>query len=70
MIKTATALSSPAVAASSCWKNSNTPRPAARKIYGEITGYGATSDGADMVAPSGEGAIRCMRRRSQPSKRR
>jgi 3-oxoacyl-[acyl-carrier-protein] synthase-1 len=31
------------------------------KIYGEITGYGATSDGADMVAPSGEGAIRCMR---------
>jgi 3-oxoacyl-[acyl-carrier-protein] synthase-1 len=31
------------------------------KIYGEVTGYGATSDGADMVAPSGEGAIRCMR---------
>ncbi len=31
------------------------------KIYGEITGYGATSDGADMVAPSGEGAERCMR---------
>ncbi|HIF26609.1 MAG TPA: beta-ketoacyl-ACP synthase I [Micavibrio sp.] len=30
------------------------------KIYGEITGYGATSDGADMVAPSGEGAVRCM----------
>jgi len=30
------------------------------KIYGEITGYGATSDGYDMVAPSGEGAIRCM----------
>jgi 3-oxoacyl-[acyl-carrier-protein] synthase-1 len=30
------------------------------KIYGEVTGYGATSDGADMVAPSGEGAIRCM----------
>ncbi len=30
------------------------------KIYGEIIGYGATSDGADMVAPSGEGAIRCM----------
>ena len=29
-------------------------------IYGEITGYGATSDGYDMVAPSGEGAIRCM----------
>lgn len=31
------------------------------RIYGEITGYGATSDGADMVAPSGEGAMRCMR---------
>jgi 3-oxoacyl-[acyl-carrier-protein] synthase-1 len=31
------------------------------KIYAEITGYGATSDGADMVAPSGEGAIRCMK---------
>jgi 3-oxoacyl-[acyl-carrier-protein] synthase-1 len=30
-------------------------------IYGEIAGYGATSDGADMVAPSGEGAVRCMR---------
>ena len=31
------------------------------KIYGEIVGYGATSDGYDMVAPSGEGAIRCMK---------
>ncbi len=31
------------------------------KIYGEIIGYGATSDGYDMVAPSGEGAIRCMK---------
>ncbi len=31
------------------------------KIYAEITGYGATSDGFDMVAPSGEGAARCMR---------
>jgi len=31
------------------------------KIYGEIVGYGATADGADMVAPSGEGAVRCMR---------
>ncbi len=30
------------------------------KIYAELTGYGATSDGADMVAPSGEGAVRCM----------
>jgi len=31
------------------------------KIYGEIVGYGNASDGADMVAPSGEGAERCMR---------
>jgi 3-oxoacyl-[acyl-carrier-protein] synthase-1 len=31
------------------------------KIYAELTGYGATSDGYDMVAPSGEGAVRCMR---------
>jgi 3-oxoacyl-[acyl-carrier-protein] synthase-1 len=31
------------------------------KIYGEIAGYGATSDGYDMVAPSGEGAARCMK---------
>jgi 3-oxoacyl-[acyl-carrier-protein] synthase-1 len=31
------------------------------KIYGELVGYGATSDGYDMVQPSGEGAIRCMR---------
>ncbi|MGY8794798.1 MAG: beta-ketoacyl-ACP synthase I [Woeseiales bacterium] len=30
------------------------------KIYAEVVGYGATSDGHDMVAPSGEGAIRCM----------
>lgn len=31
------------------------------KIYGELVGYGATSDGADMVQPSGEGGLRCMR---------
>ena len=31
------------------------------KIYGELVGYGATSDGYDMVQPSGEGAVRCMR---------
>ncbi|MDZ4777595.1 MAG: beta-ketoacyl-ACP synthase I [Alphaproteobacteria bacterium] len=31
------------------------------KIYGELIGYGATSDGHDMVAPSGEGAVRCMK---------
>ncbi|MSO92031.1 MAG: beta-ketoacyl-ACP synthase I [Rhodospirillales bacterium] len=31
------------------------------KIYGELSGYGATSDGYDMVQPSGDGAVRCMR---------
>src|SRR6201996_7279076 len=31
------------------------------RIYGEVAGYGATSDGVDMVAPSGEGAVRCMK---------
>ncbi|WJG08297.1 beta-ketoacyl-ACP synthase I [Aliiglaciecola sp. LCG003] len=31
------------------------------KIYAEVVGYGATSDGVDMVAPSGEGAVRCMK---------
>lgn len=31
------------------------------KIYGEIAGYGATADGCDMVSPSGEGAVRCIR---------
>src|SRR5665213_297779 len=30
------------------------------KVYAELVGYGATADGADMVAPSGEGAVRCM----------
>lgn len=35
------------------------------KIYAEIVGYGATSDGYDMVAPSGEGAVRCMRQALQ-----
>ena len=35
------------------------------KIYGEVVGYGATSDGVDMVAPSGEGGIRCMRMATQ-----
>ena len=35
------------------------------KIYAEIVGYGATSDGYDMVAPSGEGAVRCMKQALQ-----
>ena len=34
-------------------------------IYAEVVGYGATSDGADMVAPSGEGAMRCMKQALQ-----
>ena len=38
------------------------------KIYGEITGYGATSDGYDMVQPSGEGAERCMRQAIKTAK--
>jgi len=38
------------------------------RIYGEIVGYGATSDGVDMVAPSGEGAARCMRQALAQSK--
>jgi 3-oxoacyl-[acyl-carrier-protein] synthase-1 len=36
-------------------------RARSAKIYAEVAGYGATSDGADMVQPSGEGAVRCMR---------
>jgi 3-oxoacyl-[acyl-carrier-protein] synthase I len=39
------------------------------RIYAELTGYGATSDGADMVAPSGEGAARCMEMAIATSKR-
>ena len=39
------------------------------RIYGEIVGYGATSDGDDMVAPSGEGAARCMRMALRPGRR-
>ena len=38
-------------------------------ILAELTGYGATSDGADMVQPSGEGAVRCMRMAMQDVKR-
>jgi 3-oxoacyl-[acyl-carrier-protein] synthase-1 len=39
------------------------------RILAEVTGYGATSDGADMVQPSGEGAVRCMRLALQDVKR-
>ena len=61
MTSPATASSLPAAPASSCSRSSSTPRLAAPRIYGELVGYGATSDGYDMVQPSGEGAARCMR---------
>src|SRR5262249_61258998 len=38
------------------------------RIYAEVAGYGATSDGDDLVAPSGEGAVRCMRMAVQDGK--
>ena len=50
-----------AVAGLLCWKNWNTRLARGAKIYAEVTGYGATSDGFDMVAPSGEGGERSMR---------
>ena len=40
------------------------------KIYAELVGYGATADGADMVAPSGEGAVRCMQHGAASTSRR
>ena len=39
------------------------------RIYAELTGYGITSDGADMVSPSGEGAVRCMQQAMATVKR-
>lgn len=39
------------------------------KIYAELTGYGATSDGFDMVQPSGDGAVRCMRQALKTTQR-
>ncbi len=60
MIRTATVLLSPA-AAVWLWLRSWSMLWRAARIYAEVVGYGATSDGADMVAPSGEGAVRCMK---------
>ena len=61
MTRIATASSSPAARACWCSRNTSAPRRAAPRFTREIAGYGATSDGYDMVAPSGEGAVRCMR---------
>ena len=58
---TATASSSPAAPASWCWKSYERAKARGAKIYAEIVGYAANSDGYDMVAPSGEGAERCMK---------
>src|SRR5471030_3321292 len=60
MISNVTVSSSLAAAAWLSLKSWNMLWPVAH-IYAEIVGYGATSDGADMVAPSGEGAVRCMK---------
>jgi 3-oxoacyl-[acyl-carrier-protein] synthase I len=61
MTPTATGSSSRAAAGSWCWRNWNHALARGAKIYAEVTGYGATSDGHDMVAPSGEGGERSMR---------
>ena len=53
------------VAACLSLNRSNMRRQEALGIYAELVGYGATSDGYDMVAPSGEGAERCMRQAMQ-----
>jgi hypothetical protein len=44
-----------------CSKTTSTAKARGAKIYAELIGYGATTDGYDMVQPSGEGAVRCMR---------
>ena len=61
MTRTATASSSPAAAAIVVLEEYEHAKARGAKIYGEIVGYAANSDGYDMVAPSGEGAVRCMK---------
>ncbi len=61
MTRTGTASSSPAARAWWCWRSWSAPGARGATIHGEIVGYAANSDGHDMVAPSGEGAARCMR---------
>ena len=61
MTPTATASSSPAAPACVVLEDLDHAKARGARIYGELVGYGATSDGYDMVQPSGEGAARCMR---------
>jgi hypothetical protein len=58
-----------AAAGSWCWRSWNHALARGAKIYAEVTGYGATSDGHDMVAPSGEGGERRCGWRCPPCRR-
>ena len=68
--RTATASSSPAAPGVLVLEELEHAKARGATIYGEIAGYGATSDGYDMVAPSGEGAVRCMRQAIDGAERR
>ena len=61
MTRTATASSSPAAPGIVVLEEYERAKARGAKIYAEIVGYAANSDGFDMVAPSGEGAARCMK---------